>query len=36
MDMRLFDLHCDTLVEAMNTGKDLRHNDLQLSFEQMF
>ncbi|MDD6174266.1 MAG: membrane dipeptidase, partial [Firmicutes bacterium] len=22
------------LVEAMNTGKDLRHNDLQLSFEQ--
>ena len=34
MDMRLFDLHCDTLLEAMNTGKSLRHNDLQLSFEK--
>ncbi len=32
--MRLFDLHCDTLVEAMNTGKRLRHNDLQLSFDK--
>ncbi|MGI6262091.1 MAG: dipeptidase [Acutalibacteraceae bacterium] len=32
--MRLFDLHCDTLVEAMNTGKELRHNDLQLSFDK--
>lgn len=32
--MRLFDLHCDTLLAAMNTGKDLRHNDLQLSFDK--
>lgn len=34
MDMRLFDLHCDTLLAAMNAGKELRRNDLQLSLEQ--
>ena len=30
--MRLFDLHCDTLTEAMNAGLPLRENRLQLSF----
>lgn len=32
--MRLFDLHCDTLTEAMNAGVALRSNDMQLSFAQ--
>lgn len=30
--MKLFDLHCDTLTEAMKSGKKLAENDLQLSF----
>ncbi len=29
--MKLFDLHCDTLVEAEKQGKDLLDNDLHLS-----
>ena len=32
--MRLFDLHCDTLTEAMNRALSLHSNDLQLSFEK--
>lgn len=32
--MRLFDLHCDTLLEAMHSGKQLKDNDLQLSFDK--
>lgn len=32
--MRLFDLHCDTLTESMNAGVNLKHNEMQLSFER--
>lgn len=32
--MKLFDLHCDTLLECLTKGKSLFQNDLQLSVER--
>jgi membrane dipeptidase len=32
--MRLFDLHCDTLTEAMKAGVELKENKMQLSFDR--
>lgn len=32
--MQLFDLHCDTLYEAVTKGKRLSDNDLQVSFKK--
>ncbi|MCI8388514.1 MAG: hypothetical protein HFE63_08640 [Clostridiales bacterium] len=31
----IFDLHCDTLYEALKQNKSLSHNDLHLSFERL-
>ena len=31
----LFDLHCDTLYEALKQNKSLKTNDLQLSFDRL-
>ena len=32
--MRYFDLHCDTLVTCLGTGKSLMKNDLHVSVEK--
>lgn len=32
----LFDLHCDTLYEALKQNKSLKTNDLQLSFDRLY
>lgn len=34
-NIRLFDLHCDTLFEALKQQKSLNNNNLQLSFERL-